>query len=193
MLKKTLMALALLGALAAPAASVHAAAPCTFVLGFANLAGDLPDQVGKCADNEFFNSQNGDEEQHTSTGGLLVWRKADNWTAFTDGYHTWINGPNGLEERLNTDRFPWEPVTPPSPAPAASAAAPPAAPLPAAGASIVQVPDGAPPMAWLTPDQQTACVHLYQDFAKASTGITTAQGDDGACPYLAYLTHQTGL
>ena len=35
-------------------------------------------------------------------------RKADNWTAFTDGYRTWINGPNGLEQRLNTERFEWE-------------------------------------------------------------------------------------
>jgi len=26
---------------------------------------------------------------------VLVWRKADNRTAFTDGYRTWINGPRG--------------------------------------------------------------------------------------------------
>ncbi|HVA23549.1 MAG TPA: hypothetical protein VMW62_04075, partial [Chloroflexota bacterium] len=45
--------------------------------------------------------------QHT-TGGLLAWRKSDNWTAFTDGYHTWVNGPMGIQERLNTDRFPFE-------------------------------------------------------------------------------------
>jgi hypothetical protein len=50
---------------------------------------------------------NGDGLQHTS-GGLLVWRKADNWTAFTDGFQTWINGPTGLQERLNTARLPWE-------------------------------------------------------------------------------------
>jgi hypothetical protein len=37
-----------------------------------------------------------------------VWRKADNWTAFTDGYRTWVNGPAGLVRRLNTERFPWE-------------------------------------------------------------------------------------
>ena len=36
------------------------------------------------------------------------WRKADNRTAFTDGYRTWINGPNGLVDRLNSARFPWE-------------------------------------------------------------------------------------
>ena len=36
---------------------------------------------------------------------FLVWRKADNWTAFTDGYRTWINGPSGLQVRLNTEHF----------------------------------------------------------------------------------------
>lgn len=39
----------------------------------------------------------------------MVWRKADNWTAFTDGHRTWINGPNGLQQRLNIERFAWEP------------------------------------------------------------------------------------
>ncbi len=43
-----------------------------------------------------------------TTGGLLVWRKADNHTAFTNGHETWINGPNGLQRRLNSERFPWE-------------------------------------------------------------------------------------
>ena len=82
-------------------------APCQFVLGFATIAAMIPQQVGQCIDNEGHNPANGDALQHT-TGGLLVWRKADNWTAFTDGYHTWVNGPNGLMERLNTQRFMWE-------------------------------------------------------------------------------------
>ena len=64
--------------------------------------------------NEHYNAI-GDSNQQT-TGGLLAWRKADNWTAFTDGYRTWINGPNGLEQRLNTERFEWE-QDPPAPAP----------------------------------------------------------------------------
>ena len=42
------------------------------------------------------------------SGGLLVWRKADNLTAFTDGYWTWVNGPRGLQRRLNSERFDWE-------------------------------------------------------------------------------------
>jgi LysM repeat protein len=84
----------------------QAAANCQFVLGFATLAAALPQQVGQCVENES-HAANGDALQHT-TGGLLVWRKVDNWTAFTDGYHTWVNGPNGIQERLNTQRFPWE-------------------------------------------------------------------------------------
>ena len=79
-----------------------AAAECQFVLGFATLR-DLigHDIVGECLENEHHGA-NGDALQQT-TGGLLVWRKADNWTAFTDGYRTWINGPNGLVQRLNTE------------------------------------------------------------------------------------------
>ncbi|MGI8912499.1 MAG: hypothetical protein ACR2JY_01715 [Chloroflexota bacterium] len=80
---------------------------CTFVLGFATLEALLPAQVGHCLDNEAFNPVNGDTLQHTS-GGLLVWRRLDNWTALTNGYHTWVNGPNGLQERLNGQRFAWE-------------------------------------------------------------------------------------
>ena len=84
-----------------------AAAECRFVLGFANLR-DLigHDIVGECLENQH-HGPNGDGLQQT-TGGLLVWRKADNWTAFTDGYRTWIYGPNGLEQRLNTELLPWE-------------------------------------------------------------------------------------
>jgi len=63
--------------------------------------------VGQCVDNEGHNPANGDALQQT-TDGLLVWRKLDNWTAFTDGYHTWINGPSGVAERLNSQRFAWE-------------------------------------------------------------------------------------
>lgn len=94
-------------ALAPTSASPASSSGCRFVLGFATLAGDLPQQVGQCVDEEGHNPANGDALQHTS-GGLLVWRKLDNWTAFTDGYRTWINGPNGVAERLNTQRFAWE-------------------------------------------------------------------------------------
>ena len=100
----------LLVLLALPAATT--AAECQFILGFATLkalidAAEGPDKVGDCLENQRFNPENGDALQQT-TGGLLVWRKADNWTAFTDGYRTWINGPYGLQARLNTEQFDWE-------------------------------------------------------------------------------------
>ncbi len=83
-------------------------AGCYFQLGFANLASQIPDSVGQCTANERFNAANGNAEQPT-TKGLLVWRKADNWTAYTDGYRTWLAGPYGLEDRLNDGpRFAWE-------------------------------------------------------------------------------------
>ena len=85
-----------------------AAAECQFVLGFKTLR-DLigHDVVGECLENQHYDAT-GDTVRQQTTNGLLVWRKADNWTAFTDGYRTWLNGPNGLEQRLNTELLPWE-------------------------------------------------------------------------------------
>jgi hypothetical protein len=83
-----------------------AAGPCQFILGFATLQTLDAADVGTCIDNQAF-AANGDAQQHTSKG-LLAWRKADNWTAFTNGYWTWINGPSGLVKRLNTQRYSWE-------------------------------------------------------------------------------------
>jgi hypothetical protein len=110
------------------APSTAGAATCQYVLGFATFHGLIPTIVGDCLVDEHHNADNGDGLQET-TGGLLVWRKADNWTAFTDGYRTWVNGPVGLQERLNTQRFPWE-------ADAASFPAAPEGPLPPAPAPI---------------------------------------------------------
>lgn len=80
---------------------------CTFVLGFAQLRVLVGSAAGECTENEHSNPANGNAEQ-AATGGMFVWRKADNWTAFTDGYRTWINGPQGLQSRLNVQRFAWE-------------------------------------------------------------------------------------
>jgi hypothetical protein len=86
----------------------HAQAPCEFVLGFSMLRQLLgAATVGDCLESQRSDPVSGNAEQRT-TRGLLVWRKADNWTAFTDGYRTWINGPAGLQTRLNTERFSWE-------------------------------------------------------------------------------------
>jgi len=82
--------------------------PCFFQLGFKTLRDMIPGIVGDCRENEWHNAVNGDGLQQT-TGGLLVWRKADNWTAFTNGSITWLNGPCGLQTRPNEGPFyAWE-------------------------------------------------------------------------------------
>ncbi len=105
----------------APSAAMPApvgAAGCQFELGFLTLQQAIPDVVGSCLTNVQYDPANGDALQPT-TGGLLVWRKFDNFTAFTDGYNTWLNGPFGLQTRLNSQRFAWEfnpdglPIVPP--------------------------------------------------------------------------------
>jgi hypothetical protein len=82
--------------------------PCQVVLGFALLEAYVgPSVVGRCTENEQFNSISGTSQQRTS-GGLFVWYKADNVLAFTDGHQTWLRGPLGFQQRLNTQRFCWE-------------------------------------------------------------------------------------
>lgn len=78
----------------------------TFQLGFKALAEQIPDIVGEPLEEEHY-SPEGDSLQAT-TKGLLVWRKSDNYTAFTNGDRTWVSGPNGIEERGNTERLDWE-------------------------------------------------------------------------------------
>jgi hypothetical protein len=96
---------------------------CSFSLGFKALRDQIPAIVGDCLENESFNPANGNAEQRT-TGGLLVWRKADNWTAFTNGSITWLNGPFGLQSRPNGSRFEWEAGLPGQPVVRAPAAPP---------------------------------------------------------------------
>ncbi|MCY4438155.1 MAG: hypothetical protein OXE05_12575 [Chloroflexi bacterium] len=161
---------------------VSASSHCEFRLGFATLR-DLIGHgiVGECLENEHYNDI-GDSNQHT-TGGLLAWRKADNRTAFTDGYRTWINGPNGLVQRLNTERFEWEadyapgggiatptptPIPPPTPTPppATPTPAPPPAtptPPPAAPTPTAPTPTPAPPVpAGSVASDRAALVALYK-------------------------------
>ena len=94
-------------------ANAGAQAQPEFKLGFKALATLIPGVAGTPVEDEHYGA-NGDSLQQTSTG-LMVWRKSDNWTAFTDGSITWINGPLGLQSRLNSDRFDWEKSATPSP------------------------------------------------------------------------------
>jgi hypothetical protein len=91
-----------------------------------------------------------------TAGGLLVWRQADNWTAFTNGITTWINGPEGLAARPNAGPlFPWEAATP-------AAAAPAAAPPPVV--VVVAPPEPSPePASGLTPALASRCYQLAVD------------------------------
>jgi hypothetical protein len=127
--------------------------PCSFNLGFAALAqATPPNVVGECLENEHFNPSNGNVEQQT-TRGLLYWRKSDNMTAFTDGSTTWLNGPLGVQARLNVDPpFDWENLAPAPAAPvdtrASVATGPVIAPAPRAAAPVVvqAPPPVAPPV-----------------------------------------------
>src|SRR5262245_60549146 len=98
------LAVALLASL--PPSAAAATPACDFKLGFKAIADQIPSVVGQCLEDEHANPVSGDALQKT-TGGLLVWRKADNFTAFTDGYWSWVNGPYGLQQRLNTEHFEW--------------------------------------------------------------------------------------
>jgi hypothetical protein len=96
--------------------------PCRFVQGFATVRERIgAAKVGACLEDERVNPENGNTEQRTS-GGLLVWRKLDSITAFTDGSTTWVQGPDGLQTRPNSERFSWErdPVRPSGPTAVAS-------------------------------------------------------------------------
>jgi serine/threonine-protein kinase len=69
--------------------------PCQFVLGFKQLRDKIPAVVGDCLENEWHDDRTGDSYQRT-TRGMLVWRKADGVTSFTDGRRTWIDRPDGV-------------------------------------------------------------------------------------------------
>jgi hypothetical protein len=103
------------------------------------------DIVGQCLENEWHNAFNGDGLQRT-TGGLMAWRKADNWTAYTNGAQTWLNGPCGLQTRPNPEIggyvFAWEGRVGSPCTGDATVAAPPPQPAPPAPAPPTPVPPG---------------------------------------------------
>jgi hypothetical protein len=114
-MKRLLVILAILLALFTSGGIALAQEVPAFKLGFKLLADQIPDIVGEPVENEWHSPVTGDTLQRTTTG-LMAWRKADNWTAFTNGYMTWINGPFGVQARTNDERFDWEsPRGPPAP------------------------------------------------------------------------------
>jgi len=132
---------------AAPGEQVPVAAAqtarCGFILGFETLRGLVgATTVGGCLEDQHFVA--GGNAQQRTTGGLLVWRKEDNWTAFTNGYQTWINGPFGLQDRLNTELFPWEALPIAASTTAAAATTPVSGPAPPGGATAAAGPAVSP-------------------------------------------------
>ena len=84
-----------------------------FQLGFKLLADQIPDAVGTPIENEHENPNGSGDRLQLVTAGLMCWRKADNWTAFTDGGTTWINGPFGVQSRpAGGPLFDWESAAP---------------------------------------------------------------------------------
>ncbi len=100
-----LLAISLLAASTASAA----ASGCEFVAGFAAIHAAIPNESGDCLDNQA-TMLNGDAQQHTANG-LLVWRKVDNWTAFTNGSLTWI-APTASSKDRTRSTFPGSATTP---------------------------------------------------------------------------------
>lgn len=147
-MRRLVMALLLaLSILTAMAGSALAQPAPQFTMGFADLASLIPDVVGQPIANEQFNPQTGQSIQPTTTG-LMVWRKADNATAFTDGSTTWILGPDGLQHRPNDTIFAWErPVA----------------------AEVAPVGDPSPPVSVNSALQQLASVPAGADLVNAAT------------------------
>ncbi|MCL4544889.1 MAG: hypothetical protein M1118_09895 [Chloroflexi bacterium] len=80
----------------------HVAAP------FQALDRALSTTAGQCTGAALHDPKSGDLVQHTQHG-ILVQDKASGFVSFSDGYHTWVDGPRGIQERLNFQRFSWEP------------------------------------------------------------------------------------
>jgi hypothetical protein len=100
----------------APAPIVPAAPPANepdsqtyeFVLGFADLKGQMGGLMGDPVEAEHGNDDNCDTQQLTTTG-LAYWRCSTNVTGFTsfpDGVEHWALAPQGLLEWASTDADP---------------------------------------------------------------------------------------
>ena len=114
---RVLLAVVMLATGLAPGYSVLAA--CEVSATFVDLYREVgPAIIGECQADEQ-QAETGDRSQPT-THGVLVWRSGDRRVVFTNGFETWLHGPNGLVKRLNTDRFAWE--SDPAPAPVVAVA-----------------------------------------------------------------------
>jgi len=185
-MRRAVALVAVAGLLAAvpPAAAAPLAAPCQLTGGFKTL-GELVPEVGQCLEDAHVEPATGNTLQRT-TGGLLVWRPVGNWTGFTDGAHTWVNGWFGLQQRSANERFDWEDALVPTPAAGpAAGGCPPAVDNSDASraAPLTGAVDGTiPPAVWspnaATPDR---IAYRYYSFAGDGASATVAAEivDDG--------------
>jgi hypothetical protein len=164
---------------------------CEYTLGFKGLHDLIPGIVGNCKNNVLYNAVTGDGIQFTDNG-MLVWHKADNVTAFTNGYQTWISSQYGLQTRLNTQRFTWEPdaagfpsvpsqeiatETPSIPDPQVS---------PAPSAPPTQI-NPAPPTAAVPTNASLDIISITSPAARGSTATLSAKAPPGAqCTITVY-------
>ncbi|MDP2660956.1 MAG: glycoside hydrolase family 2 TIM barrel-domain containing protein [Dehalococcoidia bacterium] len=92
-----------------------ASGACQISLGFAFLRDTVnqaegADTVGTCLEDIRYGA--GGNSMQLTGNGLLAWSGSTNWTGFTDGETTWVNGPYGLEKRSNNEQFLWEEEAP---------------------------------------------------------------------------------
>jgi zinc/manganese transport system substrate-binding protein len=97
---------------AALLATVVACAPtarsCRFSGQFAQLANQIPDEVGVCQGAEVAVVELGETLQPTSTGQMVL-RSVDGTVSFSDATQTYVLDPSGqVQTRGLHERFPWE-------------------------------------------------------------------------------------
>lgn len=82
-------------------------AGCVLDRPFAELGARIgPALLGQCVEPPQTQS-NGDIRQRT-VHGELFWYAMDSRTAYTDGHHVWMTGPDGIARRRIEERFSWE-------------------------------------------------------------------------------------
>jgi len=123
----------LAGVSVGPSTAVRTPAPgCTPSATFSSLRAQLGESVVGSGLECARYTEAGDQVQAT-TKGQFVWRRADNWSGFTNGSRTWVLVPTGVASRSNDQRFEWEsdygapgtvPYAPPAPPPAPAEPAP---------------------------------------------------------------------
>jgi zinc/manganese transport system substrate-binding protein len=96
--------------LLAPGAALPgvAQASCQLSGGFAQLAAQIPDQIGTCHGAQVDRPELGESTQPTSNG-RLVYHTVDGTVSFDDGTHTWVlDGSGQVQMRGTSERFRFE-------------------------------------------------------------------------------------